>query len=191
MSATLTINLSSPGFLSIVTGVGECVIAGLNQTPAGAPCRQCLLLPTDVIPMDNCGCGSGDECTGQVALAIRGVYGSDQFPLAASGKAWTQCTPRYQVARISVQVTRCVPVLGDDGQAPDCTAELAAAITLENDRMATRQAIACCLDAMYRDEQPRLATWLMNETTTIGEQGGCAGILTEVLIGVLACPCPS
>ena len=188
--ANVTINLTSPGFVNIVTGVGQCVIDALEQTPAGVPCRQCLLLPTDTIPMDNCGCGPGSECTGQVALSIRGVYGSDQFPAPASGKAWTQCTPRYQVVRASVQVTRCVPTIDETGQAPECADELAAAVTLENDRTAIRQAIACCLDYAFHNQQPHVGTWLMNESLTIGELGGCAGVLTEFLVGVQACPCP-
>ena len=187
---TITINLTRPGFASIVTGVGACIVDALDQTPAGAPCRQCLLLPTSQIPWDNCG-PCEEECNGQVALAITNVYGSDKFPVAANGMNWAhqRCTPRYTVASVLVSVTRCLPTMGEDGVPPSCEAELAAALTLENDRIAVRQAIACCLDQIHTATPARLGAWTLNPTVTYPELGGCGGISTEFLIGVQGNPC--
>lgn len=184
------INLTVPGFINAVTGVGDCVIGALEQTPAGAPCRQCLLLPTQVVPWDNCGPCDNDSCTGQVALAIREVYGSDKFPAPASGLTWAKCSPRWSVARVAVSVTRCVPTMDQTGEPPACVDELAAAVTLENDRTAVRQAIACCLNAAHIARPDLVGNWILGPSTTVGELGGCAGTETEFLVGVQSCPCP-
>src|SRR5574342_122459 len=181
-----TINLTIPHFAAIVTGVGTCVVDALNQTPAGAPDRQCLLLPTNVIPWDACDCG------GQVALAIRNVYGSQMFPQPASYADWAHCGPRFIVAEVVVSVTRCVTGVDQNGQGPPCATALAEAITLENDRTAVRQAIACCLKAMKDARPPTLGVgaWILQPSVTLGEQGGCAGSETVFLVGVLGCACP-
>lgn len=180
----MIINLTSPGFASIVTGVGACILDALDQTPAGAPTRQCLLVPTQQFTWDNCDCG------GTFQQAIRSVYGSDKFPNPATGLSWTKCTPRYSIARVGVSVTRCVPRMSDQGVPPPCANYLDSAITLENDRTAVRQAIACCLQAMYEAQPWRVAGWALSESLTVGELGGCAGIETEYLISAQACPCP-
>lgn len=178
---TVTINLAQ-SFAPIVTGVGACVIDALGQTPAGAPDRQCLLLPTQSIPWDNCDCG------GQIALAIQSVYGSSRFPQPADAtKDWSTCGPPWQVAQVMLSVVRCVPTMDDQGVPPSCPAELAAAITLENDRTAVRQALACCLEALRTAN--RIGVWALNASTTVGELGGCAGVETPFLIGMRSCLC--
>jgi hypothetical protein len=186
----VTINLAAPNFAAIVTGIGACVVDALDQTPAGAPCRQCLLLPTAQIPWDNCGPCDQDQCQGQIALAIRSVYGSEAFPQPATGKTWGKCSPHYWIARVVVSVTRCLPTMDDAGEPPTCAAELAAAVILEQDRLAVRQGIACCLDAMRIETPGRTAAWLIDASNTVGESGGCGGSETEFLIGVQTCPCP-
>jgi hypothetical protein len=178
---TTTINLTL-SLAPIVTGIGACVVDALAQTPAGAPTRQCLLLPTNLIPWDNCDCG------GQVALAIQSVYGSTRFPTPAdASRDWSKCGPPWQVAQVVVQVTRCVPTMDDQGQPPTCAASLVAAYTLENDRTAVRQALACCLTEL-KDSRV-IGGWAMNPSVTVGEQGGCAGVETAFLIGVRSCLC--
>jgi hypothetical protein len=184
------INLTSPGFVAIVTGLAGCVFDALAQTPAGAPCRQCSLLPTQQIPWDNCGPCDGANCEGQVAFAIREVYGSDTFPTPASQKTWSKCGPRYTVARVVVSVTRCVPTMDQLGNAPGCDAELLASIILENDRTAVRQGLACCLDSAARATPAILSEWLISPSVTLPESGGCGGSETEFLIGVRSCVCP-
>jgi hypothetical protein len=183
------INLTSPGFINVVTGVGSCVIEALDQTPAGAPCRQCTLYPSSQIPWDNCGPCEHD-CDGQVALAITGVYGSDSFPRPLNGASWRKCNHRYEIVRFVVQVTRCLPGVDEAGNPPECSAELVAAVRLENDRTATRQAIACCLAAANLARPYLVSEWVIGETTTLPESGGCGGILTEVLVGTQSCLCP-
>ena len=158
----MIINLTG-GFAPIVTGLGQCIADALAQTPAGAPDRQCFLLPTQSIPWDNCDCG------GQFALAIKEVFGSIQFPQPASQTTWTKCAPRWSVARVVVSVTRCVPTMNGAGVPPTCAAELAAALTLENDRTAVRQALVCCLSELYAARPPVIGDWLLGPSVTVGE----------------------
>lgn len=182
----MIVNLTLPHFAAIVTGIGACIVDALDQTPAGAPTRQCLLLPTGMIPWDNCDCG------GQVALAIRRVYAADIFPTEAPYAAWAHCGPKYLVAEVVVSVVRCVTGLDQNGQPPPCATALAEAITLENDRTAVRQAIACCLNAMKKARPPTLGVtgWSLGASVTVGELGGCAGVETTFLVGVGVCACP-
>jgi len=163
----------------------------LGQTPAGAPCRQCLLLPTQTIPWDNCGPCDNASCNGQIALAIREVYGSGQFPQPLNGASWRKCQHRYEIVRATVSVTRCVPTMDSKGRPPTCAAELAAAVTLENDRTAVRQAIACCLSAANLATPYWVSEWMLGGSVTVGELGGCSGVETEFFVGVQSCLCPN
>lgn len=182
---TVTINLTQPGFASIVTGVGACIVDALGQTPAGAPDRQCLLYPSSQIPWDACDCG------GQLALAITNVYGSETFPAPANNLNWDKhkCVPRWWVAQVIVSLTRCLPNPDERVTPPPCSEYLAAALMLEDDRTAVRQAIACCLTDISTATPARLGAWSLQATVTLPESGGCGGTQTEFLLGVRACPC--
>lgn len=178
---TVTINLTqSPA--AIVTGVGVCVVEALDQTPAGAPARQCLLLPTYTIPWDDCDCG------GQVALAIQQIYGSSRFPQPGDlAGDWSRCGPAWSVVQVLVSVIRCVPTMNDQGQPPACADSQAAAVTLEYDRLAVRTALACCLTQLKTSG--RIGQWALQPSVTVGELGGCAGVETIALIGFRSCLC--
>lgn len=188
------INLTSPGLLHVVTGVGQCVIEALEQTPAGAPCRQCLLVPSSQIAWDECGpCGgrgsNGCENPGQVAIAIQSAYGSGQFPqpLAAS---YRKCNHRYEVYQAVVSVTRCLPGMDAAGNPPSCADYLTAAVILEQDRIAVRQAIACCLASANQAHPSWLSEWSIGASTTYPEQGQCGGSETTFLVATQSCLCP-
>lgn len=186
------INLTSPGFINVVTGVGACVIEALEQTPAGAPCRQCKLVPTSTVAWDDCGCpdGSGPaNCAGQVAVAIQRVYGSTSFP-GETIQTMRKCNHRYEIAQAIVSVTRCLPNMSDAGAPPTCAAELAAAVTLEQDRTAVRQAIACCLAEANRVTPWWVSEWSVGASQTYPESGGCGGSETVFYVGVQSCLCP-
>jgi hypothetical protein len=177
----VTINLSvSPA--AIVTGIGACVVDALEQTPAGAPGRQCLLLPTFAIPWDNC------DCDGQIAQAIQQVYNADTFPIPFSGN-WRRCGPHLRIIQVLLSVTRCVPTMNDQGTPPSCSDELAAAITLENDRTAVGQALACCLSDLAQTSPPTIAAYNIGPSVTVGEAGACAGLETVYLLAINSCLC--
>ncbi len=179
----MIIDLTSPNFAAIVTGLGVCIIDALEQTPAGAPTRQCLLVPTQLIPWDNCDCG------GQYAAAIQQTYGSDSPPQPLV-TTWVKCSSHWTLAQVLFSVTRCVPTLDEQGRPPPCDAELAAALTLENDRTAVRQALMCCLTELYAAIPPEIGFWSLGPSVTVGELGGCAGVETTAIIGVrTGCGC--
>jgi len=188
---TVHVNLTSPNLAGIVTGIGACIVEALEQTPAGAPCRQCLLVPTSLIAWDNCGpCDTDGDCgaPGQVALAITSVYGSNSFPQPANGVTWSKCGPRFMVARAVASITRCLPALDQDGAPPDCDDLLAAAITLENDRTAALQGMACCLSDLA--SAFTIGAWLIEPAVTYPESGGCGGIEIPFSFAVTTCLCP-
>lgn len=185
VTVSVVINLNLPGFSPLVSGVGACIVEALDQTPAGAPTRQCLLLPSSMIPWDNCDCG------GQVALSIRQTYGSDQFPTQVAPTKWAHCGPVWTVAEVLVSVTRCVTGLDQAGQPPPCATAFTEAMILENDRTAVRQAIACCLDLVQKASPPGLGIWALGPSVTLAEQGGCSGVETVFWVGKRDCACPN
>lgn len=185
---SIIVNLTqSPAW--IVTGIGQCVVDALAQTPAGAPCRQCLLVPSSTIPWDGCDCAC-DTAPGQVAQAITSVFAAEQFPVPWAAN-WKRCSPVLNVVQVLLSVTRCVPSMNEQGVPPSCVDELAAAITLENDRAAVRQALACCLADLSNANPPMIRAYNIGATVTVGESGGCAGIETIYQFAVTSCLCGS
>ncbi len=175
-------------FAPLVTGVGSCIATALDGSLGGRPdgFRTCLLVPTQQIPWDNCGCPAG----GQLALAIQSVYGSTKFPQPAdSGTDWSKCGPRWQVAQVMVSLTRCVPGMDDTGAPPTCADELAAALVLESDRQTVREAIACCLEPLKTAQPQTIGGWALGPSLTVGELGGCAGIETVFWVSMPSCLC--
>lgn len=172
----------------IVTGLGVCVVEALELTPAGAPTRQCLLVPSSQITHDNCDCG------GQVALAIQQVYGSDSFPTPGPINNWQKCGPHYDVVQGIVSVTRCVPGMTEQAAGvwspPDCADLLEAAIQIDYDRVAVRQALTCCLSALAAPAIPAIAAWQLGPTNYLNEEGQCSGTETTFLFGLRRCGCP-
>jgi hypothetical protein len=185
---TVVINLTaSPA--ALVTGIGQCVVDALAQTPAGAPCRQCLLLSTATIPWDGCDCEC-DTSSGQIAQAILSVGAADNIATGEFTGNWKRCIPAFTIVRVMLSVVRCVPSMDERGTPPACADELAAAITLENDRTAVRQALACCIDQLM---PPTLLTgpvraFNIGPSVTVGESGACAGIETVYTLA-LSAPC--
>ncbi len=70
---------------------------------------------------------------------------------------------------------------------PTCAAEQAAAITLENDRTAVRQALACCLTDLKTAGV--IFHWSLGPSDTVGELGGCAGVETPYWFSTKSCLC--
>lgn len=192
-TAGFFIDLTMSGVIPLVSGLMNCVTGALDQTPDGVPCRQ-VIVPSAQIAWDNCGpCVSTGDCghPGQVAMAVLGVYGSEIFPSPMATKTWSKCGPRYSVARILISVTRCLPGMAEDGSPPSAADELAAAITLENDRTAVRQALACCLASARATTPQYVSEYIIGETATYPESGNCGGSSTEILVGIRTdCLCP-
>jgi hypothetical protein len=124
-----------------------------------------------------------------VAQAITSVFSSETFPANFAGN-WRRCGPHYAVVNVTVSVVRCVPVLSEEGVPPSCPDELAAALTLENDRTAVRQALACCLHELATATPPTIRGYNIGPSVTVGESGGCAGVETTYQLQIPSCLCP-
>lgn len=177
-------------FSATVTGVGNCVATALDGSLGGRPdgFETCLLVPSAVIPFDNCACG------GRFAQSITSVYAADKFPVAADqSQSWTHCGPRFQVAQVMLQVTRCVPSMDDQGRPPGCDALLQSSLILEDDRATVRQALYCCLFALWqltKTGQPGgIAAFAIGASVLVGDLGGCSAIETPYLVGLPSCNC--
>lgn len=155
--------------IAVVTGVGECVVAELEQSLGGweSPKRTCLVVPGS-IAWDECDCG-------MFAQTITEDVPSNSFPVAAVDQRTTACGPNLLVVTVTATVVRCVPTIGNDGRPPTCTALLHSAHVLEDDRRALRVGVTCCLREM-RNDLREIHEFAVGRAVSVGEQGGCAGV---------------
>jgi hypothetical protein len=164
----LTTALTAAG---IVTGIGECILDELENTPESGgvtdKMRRCLLVP-GAIAWDACDCG-------QLALSIQRSYPSTTFPTEASeDPARGGCPPGLQAYDVLASLTRCVPGVDARGNPPSCDALLAAALRLEGDAFALRRGVVCCL-VTYKRER-RIMDWRAGAVNRVGPEGNCAGV---------------
>ncbi len=150
----------------IVTGVGECTLAEIDETTAGRPERVCLAVPGE-IAWDACECG-------QFAQSIAQDVPSNVFPTPAEDTRTTPCGPLLRVVTVNVSLMRCVSVLTDDGRAPTCAQQQADALQIEEDRVALRRGVTCCLKDLRTAR--RITDFSVGAAVTRGPQGMCAGI---------------
>lgn len=157
---------------AIVTGVGECIITELQNTPesGGVPpkMRLCLLVPGN-IAWDGCDCG-------QLALTIQRTYPTQTFPVDASDQPVRGgCGPGGAlIYEVLVSLTRCVPGLtGTPPMPPTCAKLLASALELQADAYAVRKAVNCCLGELQRLRT--ILKFSVGGTNFVGPEGGCGG----------------
>lgn len=154
-----------------------CVSERLAGVPAGSPARA-LVAPGSQIAWDECECG-------QLTVHMRTVFPAENFPFQKLTAPFDKCDPAaWSVAEFVITILRCVPVQGDDGNAPTA-ARLHEAARLDHlDRWAVRAGVACC----FESEQPALRTpRLMQEQLAVGAEGMCVGSELHVLVGLRNC----
>lgn len=184
----ITVNLTATNMAGIVTGLGSCAQQGLAGI--GRPvCRACIAVP-GTIAWDDCACecdtGTGQ---GQLAVTIGALYPSKSFPADASQTPnMDRCGPGLLVARVTVEVTRCVSNMDDNGTPPTCADLLADFVAWNQDATAIRNALGCCLRAM-RDANV-VTTYALGQTIPKGPDGGCVGSETTLLVAIPSCGCP-
>lgn len=153
----------------IVTGVGQCILDELESMPesGGVPSnmRVCLLVPGN-IAWDACECG-------QLAQSIQLDYHSVRFPVDSSQEQIESCAQpiAYQVV---ASLLRCVPgMTGNPPRPPTCAKLLDAALVLEADAFALRNAVECCLLSL-RDTYV-ITDFRVGQVVRVGPDGNCAG----------------
>lgn len=158
------------GAAAIVTGIGQCIIDELNDTPesGGVPAkmRVCLLVPGN-IAWDGCDCG-------QLAQTIVSDYHSERFPADSSQEQIQSCGEALAV-QVLVSILRCVPGMstGMPPQYPTCAKLLDAALIMQGDAFAVRTGVECCLLDLKATQ--RIFDFRVGPTTYVGPEGGCAG----------------
>lgn len=154
--------------IATVTGVAECVVAALEDTPGGVPKRVCPIVPGS-IAWDACECG-------QLAQTITSVAPTRVFPTPSSELPDERCGSPMAVVSVTLSLTRCVASPDDRGNSPRCAALFENAVILEADRAAVRRAVRCCLADMYAASPPQIFAYAIGAANSVGPEGGCAGI---------------
>lgn len=166
---------------SVVMGAASAVTDELATLGCGTLNRVCPIVPGD-IAWDECDCGL-------FAQTITETRPSDNFPASAADQAVTACGPRLLTVSVQAIIVRCVPGVSDNGSSPSCEALQAAATTLECDRQALRHGIRCYLRELRESYQ--IAEFSVGVTTSLGPQGGCAGVTLTYQFGVQNVCCPA
>lgn len=166
---------------NIMKALGVCVLAKLAATDAGAPARVCTAL-AGTIADDDC-------CDGQLAISVSKVYPARTPPQEASGDdSDAGCGPPLLVADLTVRVSRCAPVVNDQGAPPTCDALDRATQTWFGDVAAVRQALGCCLRDMV--DAGTVDGYGVGAATASGPEGDCLASDTALWVSVPACLCP-
>jgi hypothetical protein len=155
----------------IITGVGQCIIDKLEETPesGGVPTKMriCLLVP-GAIAADGCDCG-------QFAQSIVRSNPSDVFPQDSSlSPLKGACGQRSRMWTVTASIMRCVPGVDDRGRPPSCAALRAAALIQEGDAWAMWTAAQCCLAAKLRAFE--ISSYFVGATVPYGPEGNCGGV---------------
>jgi hypothetical protein len=158
----------------IITGVGQCIIDKLEETPesGGVPdkMRICLLVP-GAIAADGCDCG-------QFAQSIVRSNPSDIFPQDSSlSPLKGVCGQRSRMWTVTASIMRCVPCLKEiNGKVrmPTCAEQLTAALIQEGDAWAMWTAAQCCLAEQLRNRV--ITSYFVGTTEPYGPEGCCGGV---------------
>lgn len=159
--------------IDLVTDVGQAVRDALIADGADVD-RFCPVVPGQ-IAWDACECG-------QLAQTINPVNATASFPTPANDQRRTACGPSGAALVVTLSLTRCVQGVDDNGNPPSCSALLADATRLENDRYIVRRTVACYLKAAR--ETYRILDFTVGTASSVGPEGGCAGVELTYQIGL-------
>lgn len=183
----MPVNLDRMDFRPIVTALLACVCTGLTE--AGAPACSCCLgigQPSDAFC--DCACSAG---AGQLTIYPAPVGPSRSFPALVVGddRMDHACGPPYIVQTLNVELSRCVALVDEAGDPPTCDQRGAEALDWYRDVNIVRQSLACCLAAMRT--AGTIERWSLGLTTPKPDAGGCAGSVTQAMVALKHCACPS
>lgn len=172
-------------FGNAVTGIAECVCQALESSNRPV-CDCCLSIGT---PPSDCACECADGTTGRVSIYPQSVAPSRSWPQSAAFDPQFDhaCGPPYLMLTLNVEITRCIPWGDAAGTPPTCDQLQTAALGWYTDATIIRQAVGCCLRDMKA--AGTIQRFTLGATTPVPEQGGCAGSVTQVMIGLKHCIC--
>lgn len=138
------------------------------------------LITTGQIAWDDC-------CDGQLAVSLTRVAPTEAFPTEAVALSeyseGTECTPPYEVAEITVQITRCAPQALNGQDAPSTSALSSAALQTMVDANQIRKAVASALCTLHADVPSRFDYFIRSQLM-LGPEGACAGSDLYVYAGL-------
>lgn len=172
-----------PVSFTVARELGLCVAEALATTTGGPPQRVCVPVPGEIAD-DGCECG-------QLAVTVPRLFTARQPPTVAFEDAETgQCGMPYLCVDVLVRIMRCAPGPDKRGNPPSCDALEQAALIMEEDRLATRQALGCCLLDMVEHNRNRVIGFLLRASESAGPSGGCVGSQVTATFWVPNCLCP-
>lgn len=158
----------------VITGVGDCIIAELQDTPesggVGPKFRRAYPVFGE-ISQDGC------NCDGQLAISVQLNGQSATFPALSNEIPRTMmCHPGMPIAQIAVQLDRCQPGIDVEKKIFPTPAQLrAAALMMHADQEVMNQSMICCLSQMKRDGLIR--NYTLPQFVPVGPSGNCGANL--------------
>lgn len=138
------------------------------------------VVPGAEIAWDNCECG-------QLVIAQQRRFPSLRFPTEEIDFQ-AECGDPWLVVDYTLSLARCTPTTNEDQSSPAIVDLEAAAAQQSTDADAARNAIVCCLDALFNTHQ--VAAYQVMGVTMPGPGGLCQAIEITILVGWLnGCGC--
>jgi hypothetical protein len=163
----------------LLSGLLGDVATALTATPAGAVNRA-VVLPGVDIPWDDCQCG-------MLAVAHRGTFRSRNFPQSAQD-VYTKCDDFTMVYDLTMVVMRCTTGVNTNNVLPKPAQTLADMATQASDAYTVWTILDCALRQLQ--DVSLINNYIINQQTTLGPQGLCAGTQTDFKVGLFPpCPC--
>lgn len=160
-------------FFRVITGVGDCIVAELQNTPesGGVPPKMRLCYPIiGEVVQDGCACG-------QLTLSVQQEGNTVNFPQLNNSvqQGMGGCHPGNPVALIQIQLDRCVSGMNSAGQPPSCASMRADALSLYADAEVIKNATICCLSEMQRNRT--IKNYTLPAVSYLGPGGNCAAVV--------------
>jgi hypothetical protein len=171
-------------FYSVVTGVAECVRTELVEVYGGSlpeGFRFCAVVPGEMA-WDNCECGSFTQSGGNWLWSDNA-----ETPLSQLADNQNNCGPYYLGLEVNALVLRCAPTAPEGQLAPDCDTLQAAAVDWNQDAVALRRAILCCLRDMLAANT--IEGFQITGHTSQGPAGACVGSQLTYRFWLPNCEC--
>jgi hypothetical protein len=151
----------------VADGIRLAALAALDPTIS----RSCVV-PGEVA-WDDCQCG-------QLVISEVDRYPSSAFPIDGVEHD-DACGEPWHVVQFLLSLTRCVPTVDDNGNAPSCEALSDAAHQLMKDKSDVRFAVYCYLNGKF--DAGDVEAFSLGHQLTTGPQGLCAGHDLTIFVG--------
>jgi len=149
----------------------QCAYDAIDHTGDLAINRKGVV-PGDVA-WDDCACG-------QLVITEERRFPSRAFPLEEIDHE-ANCGEPWLVIVFTLSLTRCVPMMDDNGNPPTIAALEVAAAQQSRDMSLIRPAVFCCLDEIY--DQDKIMAYQLGAQEVTGPSGGCGGSDMTIMIG--------